>query len=149
MSIPLSAPAIYMIVAGVFVLLAIYSSIRIRTKLHGKRALGLASLPGLLLLCLFYSLALNMYSSLGDWPVSIGNEGFSDQLVRHAELTGLYFALLLYVCTFVWPILFIICLGSQRLRRYVPVATTFAIACYLAFVGILVAPHGFLNWWLD
>ncbi|MGJ8697730.1 MAG: hypothetical protein ACSHYF_15535 [Verrucomicrobiaceae bacterium] len=148
MTIPLSAPAIYMMVAGVLVLFAIYCSLRVRSGLPGRRTLVLASLPGLLQLGLFYSLAVHMYVSLGDWPESIGTEGFSGGLIFHAELSGLYFSGLLFGCTFVWPILLMACLGIERLRRHVPGVTIFAVACYFSFMGVLVGPEGFLSWCL-
>jgi len=40
----------------------------------------LAALPPLSCFVMFFSLAVHMYLSLGAWPETIGNHGFSDAL---------------------------------------------------------------------
>ena len=54
-----------------------------------------SSMPSLLMLALFYSLAIHMYQSLGGWPTSIGERGFSSLLTTHAYIATDYFAILL------------------------------------------------------
>ena len=57
----------------------------IRRYRQSKSNLVFLFLPGLVNLATFYSLALHMYLSLGDWP-GIGTEGFPDALYVHYTL---------------------------------------------------------------
>src|SRR5262245_50988102 len=42
-----------------------------------RTGFAIAALPGILMLALFYSLVIHMHQSLGRWPTSIGENGFS------------------------------------------------------------------------
>ena len=53
-----------------------------------------SALPGLIMLGLFYSLALHMRFRLGDWPSSIGVRGFPPLLVTHGELAWIMYSVL-------------------------------------------------------
>ena len=57
----------------------------IRRYRQSKSNLLFLFFPGLINLTAFYSLALHMYLSLGDWP-GIGTEGFPDALLVHDAL---------------------------------------------------------------
>jgi hypothetical protein len=108
-----------------------------------------SALPSLLMLGLFYSLAIHMRFSLGAWPTSIGEHGFSALLVSHGRVTWQFCAGLAQVSIFVWPAAMLICLLVRRLRRFVVYVLVYA----LLFVGcwglMLLAPAPFLNWWWD
>src|SRR5689334_1703299 len=54
-----------------------------------------SALPHLILLVLFYSLAIHMWQALGGWPRSIGEGGFPNLLVSHAHITQNFFGVLL------------------------------------------------------
>ena len=109
----------------------------------------LSALPSIIMLALFYSLAIHMYRHLGSWPASIGNRGFSPSLNRHAEITGAYLYGLLFLNVFVWPIALVVCLLFRRLRRFVVYLVAYAL-CNLLCVGlVLLAPSPYLTWWKD
>jgi hypothetical protein len=63
-----------------------------------------SSVPGLLLLGLFYSLAFHMQQSLGSWPTAIGTNGFPLLLVAHADITMALFGVLLLSSVFLAPL---------------------------------------------
>ena len=58
-----------------------------------RTRITIAALPGLVMLALFYSLALHMHQSLGGWPTSIGERGFPPALVVHSAITVNVFCL--------------------------------------------------------
>lgn len=110
---------------------------------------GLASaavLPGLGLM-LYYGLVALVRVELGGWP------NFNDRLpTRFLSVYAddvYFFAGLLIGSLYVVPFLFIVCLCFRRLRRL----ATYILA-HVAFVGLAIgcaalAPHAFLNWFLD
>src|SRR4051794_11778952 len=83
-----------------------------------KAGISLSALPSLLLLGLYYSLALHMHQSLGTWPTSIGERGFPPLLVTHANFVEYYFEILLILTIFVLPVIIIICLLVRRWQRF-------------------------------
>ncbi|PYX49616.1 MAG: hypothetical protein DMG76_36915, partial [Acidobacteria bacterium] len=52
-----------------------------------RTGITIAALPGVVMLALFYSLAIHMHQSLGGWPTSIGERGFPLALVIHSAIT--------------------------------------------------------------
>jgi hypothetical protein len=109
----------------------------------------LSSLPSLLMLGLFYSLAIHMRYSLGHWPTSIGDRGFPAALVAHGHLTWHYCGALLLISMFLWPAGLLVCLLVSRWRRFVLCFVGYALFYALCWGLMLLAPASFLNWWWD
>ncbi len=109
----------------------------------------LASLPSLGMLGLFYSLAVHMHDSLGGWPASIGEHGFSGPLRVHAVL-AVTITSGLYLGTIVGgPVLLVMFLVRPVWRsrvRYIILHVTFLIGAWLL---MQLAPPEFLYWWRD
>jgi hypothetical protein len=114
----------------------------------GRKAGLIMVSPSLLLVVIFYALAMHMYLSLGKWPYAIGTQGFSGALTVHAEVTMVCFYVLFMLTVFVWPVLFflsILC-GWRPFANYLGIhALSFAVC----FGAMLLAPEPFLNWWWD
>ena len=96
---------------------------------------------------LFYTFVLHVRLSLGQWP-RFGQHldglvfGFYDQAVRlvgWALVRSLYFV----------PLILIGCLCTRRWRHVSIYAAGYAAAVGIAFGAIFLAPHPFLNWFLD
>ena len=108
-----------------------------------------STLPNIIMLGLFYSLALHMYWSLGGWPASIGERGFPASLVAHAYITMYFFSALIWAGIFVLPVAILVCLLSQPGKRFVPYLALYAFA-FLVCLGLMqLAPEPFLYWWRD
>jgi len=115
-------------------------------SLSGK---ALAIMPGLLTLCLFYSLALHMHSSLGSWPTTIGTDGFTPQLQTHAAIAAWLFGILLILSLLIWPVAALISSLNTRLRPALPYLGIFAVSASACFLLTALAPSEFLYWWWD
>jgi hypothetical protein len=119
----------------------------------GKPASGrgvvLAILPASIMLVLFYSLAIHMRQSLGDWPSRIGEEGFSRALVVHGTVTISFFMVLALANVFLFPALFVICLLKKFTHTFLFYLGAYGVSCMLCFGAMLLAPAAFLNWWWD
>ena len=114
-----------------------------------RRGIAIAALPGIVMTALFYSLALHMHQSLGGWPTSIGERGFPPALVTHSTVTGVVFSVLLF-SLFVLPIPILVCLLTQRWRRFTVYFAVYAGVVLLGFVLTeFAAPAQFLYWWRD
>ena len=114
-----------------------------------RTGITIAALPGLLMLALFYSLALHMHQSLGGWPTSIGERGFPPALVVHCAITVNVF-MVLFLSLFVLPIPILVCLFVERWRRFVIYFAVYAGAFLLCFaLTQFAAPAQFLYWWRD
>lgn len=114
-----------------------------------RTGLAVSAAPGLLLLGLFYSLALHMHQSLGGWPTSIGERGFPPLLLAHATLTEYWFTASFVVAFVLVPIAIVTCLLVRRWKHRV---TYFAVCGFLFFVAwqfMQLAPKPFLDWWWD
>src|SRR4051812_21792836 len=109
----------------------------------------ISTLPGFLMLILFYSLALHMRRSLGGWPHSIGEAGFPPSLVTHANITMYCFIILLLVAIFIAPAAAIVCLSVRRWRHLAPCFALFAVLFFLCWCLMQLAPEPFLYWWRD
>jgi hypothetical protein len=111
--------------------------------------LFLSTIPGLLMIGLFYSLALHLFHSQGQWPESIGTQGFPPLLVAHAKLATTYF-LILYIATiYTSPGLFIMLFLVKSLRAYLPYLMIHIATFALCYGCMLLAPPAFLTWWWD
>lgn len=107
------------------------------------------SLPGLLSLGLFYSLAIHMYLSLGRWPSSIGEGGFSPALSLHANVATTYFWLLFLISIFTVPVAIVSCLFFSRTRHLVFYFVLHAWVFIISILLMLLSPAPFLYWWVD
>jgi uncharacterized membrane protein len=114
-----------------------------------RAAIVASAFPSLLMLGLFYSLAVHMHSQLGAWPQSIGDRGFSAALIAHGEIAVKYCSVLLLVSMVVVPIGVLVCLLVPRFRFFVRYFAFYALVYLLCWVLILLAPASFLNWWWD
>ena len=114
-----------------------------------KKALLLSTLPGLILLVLFYSLAGHMFWSLGQWPESIGEDGFPRPLAIHASLSTGYFRLLYLLTVYASPGMLLFLLASKPWRKLSLCLVTHIITFGIAYAGMLPAPAQFLTWWWD
>jgi predicted permease len=139
-----------LIVVGVFALIATIAAYRMREKAKPSRTGIIVSvLPNLIMLGLFYSLALHMYHSLGTWPESIGDRGFPPLLVAHDYIENRSFALLLLFNIFVLPVAIILCLLVRPWRKLVIYLAAYTSSYGISLGIMLLAPAKFLDWWLD
>ena len=113
------------------------------------KALLFASAPSLLALGLFYSLAIHMHQSLGAWPQSIGEAGFSDGLVAHVHAAISCFYSVLQATLFLWPVAFVVCLLVRPWRRGTFYLGVHVLAFALCYGLMQLAPSPFLWWWRD
>lgn len=137
------------ILAGILALGAIVVSRRTRPARRSRIAVAAAVLPALVMIALFYSLAIHMHQVLGAWPASIGERGFTASLMTHASIATNVFIILTLVNMFAWPVAVLLCLLIRRLRVCVYYLCVYAFACLVCFGAMLLAPSQFLNWWWD
>jgi hypothetical protein len=114
-----------------------------------RTGIVVSALPSLIMLGLFYSLAVHMHRSLGGWPSSIGEAGFSPSLLTHANITVLCFESLFLACFVLVPVVSIVCLLMQRWRPVVPYLALFAALFLICWGCMQFAPDQFLYWWRD
>jgi hypothetical protein len=108
-----------------------------------------SALPSLLMLGLFYSLAIHMRYSLGAWPTSIGTRGFSPFLIIHEQVAWHFCSGLVVASLYTVPIAILVCLLVARWRRFVIFFALYALLHAICWGLILLAPSPFLNWWWD
>jgi len=144
---PITLVAIFAAIVG---LVALAPAYRRRAALSLARpGIAIAIFPPLAMLGLFYSLAIHMRQSLGAWPSSIGNRGFSPLLVAHADIVSRYSVALLLLSLFVLPVVILVCLLVPRWKRFVPYLVLYALLYLVCWGLMLLAPEPFLNWWWD
>jgi hypothetical protein len=114
-----------------------------------RTGLVASALPSLLMLGLFYSLALHMRQSLGAWPSSIGDRGFPASLVVHETVTVYFCIAFVVISVFVVPIAILVCLFVPRWRRLVPYFALYALLFGICWELMHLAPEQFLYWWRD
>ncbi len=105
--------------------------------------------PGLLALCLFYSLAIHMHHSLGKWPTSIGERGFPPALLTHAIIATTYYWVSVSLSVFILPVAILVCLFVSRWRYLVRYIALYAFIFIIGIVLMQLAPEPFLYWWRD
>jgi hypothetical protein len=115
---------------------------------RSRRWLALLTLPGLLALVSFYSLAVHMHIRLSGWPERIGTDGFPPDLITHDGIsTGLFsVALVLALCM---PAVLVLHALVPRLRSNMIYPAFCGTACWLCLALTALAPAGFLKWWWD
>jgi magnesium-transporting ATPase (P-type) len=114
-----------------------------------KRSIAFGTTPSLLILVLFYTLAIHMYFSLGGWPESIGTRGFPETLKIHSSIATTFFYILFMITLFISPIIIFICGFIEKWRKYIPFWLANAVAFGVSCLVIQSAPSGFLYWWWD
>ena len=113
-----------------------------------RPAILLSALPSLLMLGLFYSLALHMHRSLGGWPAGIGELGFSGSLVTHATIADNVFVFV-FLGMFFLPVPILVCLLVERWRHLVFYFAVYAGLFLTCWALMQLAPAQFLYWWRD
>ena len=108
-----------------------------------------AALPPLIVLVLFYSLAVHMYLSLGQWPHSIGYRDFSPALILHGKFQFWCVMLVVAMSIYLWPVAAIASAAIPRARRLLPYLAIFALAVLACYGFMQLAPEPFLTWWRD
>ncbi len=136
------------LLAGVLALAGIVVAFRMRPAQQSAVAVAIAALPALVMLLLFYSLAIHMRQSLGSWPTSIGELGFPATLTAHCGIAQDCFSFLL-LSMLAWPIIFLVCLLIRRWRVCVYYLGIYALACLSCIGAMMLAPSPFLDWWWD
>ena len=96
----------------------------------------------------FYTAAMNMHSELGEWPSSIGTQGFSSGLTAHLTLAqNLFFYSALIAL--VMPILYVICLYITKLKTYTKHLAYVATGIWVGIATTIPAPDEFWHWSWD
>lgn len=147
-----NSPPLFLMVtvlAGVLGLAALVAGYRLRTAAPSRVMTLVSVLPALLVLALFYSLAIHMHRSLGGWPDSIGMRGFPSGLVTHADVAVGSFGILLLACLTAWPVALLLSASIRPLRGAVFYLGAFAVSCLACFAAMALAPAPFLYWWWD
>lgn len=113
-----------------------------------KGAMLAAMLPAAAL-AIFYSMAAHMYFSLGHWPQSIGNNGFSPALLLHSEAQYWLIKVVGHLSIYVWPVAVIAAALTAKTRRLLPYLGIYALAVLICWGLMYLAPRRFLYWWFD
>jgi len=114
-----------------------------------RRKLYLFCLPGLLMLCLFYSLAIHMRLRLGTWPSGIGEAGFGPALTMHANVAATLWEVIAFASLVILSGVLILALCSVKLRSCRRYLAAYAFALLLCWTLMQLAPAPFLSWWRD
>lgn len=114
-----------------------------------KLTLICAVVPGLLFLLIFFTFAVHMHNSLGQWPETLGNHGFSPALNTHARIAATYFSGFVIFAILAWPVLIAFFAIIAKLRRFLPQVMALGLSFWIFVPWIFLAPSGFLNWWWD
>jgi len=114
-----------------------------------RKAWMMVAAPSVIMLGLFYSLAIHMYLTLGAWPKTIGNQGLPKDLLQHWDICSEVFGGLFFFTLFILPVIFLITVCSKRCRGLLPYLSVHAISFGICFVLTFLAPSRFLNWWWD
>src|SRR5882672_1486792 len=114
-----------------------------------RTGIVLSAAPNLLMLVLFYSLAVHMYWSLGASPTSLGERGFPPSLVAHGYVTMYFFIALIWFGIFILPIAVVTGLLVRAWRRFVPYLALYALLFSICWGLMQLAPESFLYWWRD
>ena len=114
-----------------------------------RTGIVLASLPGLLALALFYSLAIHMHWTLGSWPSGIGTTGFPPALVSHANIAQGFFWMSIGGSIFALPVAVMVCWIISRWQHYIPYFGLYILVFVLIIIAMQYAPEPYLYWWND
>ena len=109
----------------------------------------IAVMPWSLALGLFWSLAIHLYLSIGGWPEMGGTRGFSSVLLLHANIHYNYLMFLSLLTLFVCPVMFLLCLFIERLKKMVIYPSLQILGMLLFLLQMVLAPEGYSDWWWD
>ena len=115
---------------------------------RSRRWLALLTLPGLLALVSFYSLAVHMHIRLSGWPERIGTDGFPPDLFTHHDISNGFFGIASLLVLGMPAVLALFAL-VPRLRSNMIYPAFCGTACWLCLALTALAPAGFLQWWWD
>ena len=115
---------------------------------RSRRWLALLTLPGLLALVSFYSLAVHMHVRLGGWPERIGSDGFPADLIIHDGISSGLFSVALVLALGMPAVLALLALVPQ-LRSNMIYPAFCGTTCWLCLALTALAPAEFLQWWWD
>ena len=124
----------------------------VKRKLYSSMSrpgIACASLPAVLMVISFYVLAIHMFVSLGGWPHSIGEAGFTPSLVHHSEMTFRYFIIISSFAIIGWPIALLVCSIVKPFRKFIGYLGVFGVSFVICFILMMMAPGQFLNWLWD
>jgi hypothetical protein len=116
---------------------------------YSRLAVAAAAFHPLLVVGLFYSLALHMHRRLGGWPERIGDAGFPDDLVAHANIAKGAFGALLLGALLVLPMALVFCACVPAARSSLRYLGIYGFLSVGAIGATQLAPAPFLCWWWD
>lgn len=126
-----------------------YNSWAVSLRSLSRAGIIVSTLPGLLFLGLFYSLAIHMHRSLGRWPSGIGERGFPSALLTHAAVATNYFWAFAWSTVFILPAAILVCVLVSRWRHLIPFFALYGFMFIVSIVLMQLAPEPFLYWWWD
>lgn len=107
------------------------------------------ALPNLLMVGIFYSLAIHMWVALGQWPSAIGEIGFPSGLRTHGEIAWFYCGILMQLSLIIVPVGMVLAMAAERWRTAGPYLGLYAVLYVFSWCAMLMAPAPFLHWWWD
>lgn len=119
------------------------------TPARSRWAVAAAAIHPLVVVGLFYSLAMHMHRRLGGWPERIGDAGFPDGLIRHAQIARGAFGALLLGGLSVLPLALLLCACVPSLRSGLRYLGIYGCMSAAAVSITQLAPAPFLSWWWD
>lgn len=112
-----------------------------------RTGLLVSALPSLVMLGLFYSLAIHMYQHFGGWPTSTGQHGFPPALVAHATVAVAFCRDFMLLTHLVLPVVYFICLLVPKWRVVASYIGLGVLLIIVSFGLTMLAPQPFLRWW--
>ncbi len=109
----------------------------------------ISAMPSLIMLGMFFSLAMHMHSSLGGWPASIGEAGFPPLLLAHVNAAAFCYAAWFISSIVLVPAAIILCFCVKAWRRFIPYLILYAVLFFICRGCMQFAPEPFLYWWND
>ena len=114
----------------------------------GRRGVVVALVYPVLGLLLWYSLAAHLRLGLGRWPESIGIEPGTPFFRAHAGVMR-WLIIIGFFSTMVAGVVGGVLVVIPRTRKLSVYPLAFAGGCLVAFGLMHLAPHSFINWFLD
>ena len=101
------------------------------------------------MLGLYYSMAMHMWITLGQWP-GIGENGFPLGLLIHARILQYYAEGWIIWSVFCLPLAIIFTVLARK-RFQITKCLAFQLLAFAVVLSVMnhLVPAGFLNWWRD
>ncbi len=115
---------------------------------NSRKLAGLAAIPGVGLLVMYYTLAVHVYLGFGGWP-SYRTTGFSSPLEAHTSIVVWSAMGILYASGFLWIPGVIVSASIRPWRGWLYPLGIFAISVGVCVLLMLCAPRPFIEWLLD